>query len=97
MVFQSGIHCPNVGSYPGLVKRFLVLIVVCAVTQADQDDADKAKQRESVQTLVQTWLDSLQLISVIVSKIPSPLTLPKLNGLVPSRLHSLSRLKPVGL
>jgi len=37
------------------------------LTQADQDDADDEKQRESMHALVQTWLDSLQLISVIAT------------------------------
>ena len=44
---------------------------VCTVTQADQDNADDEKQRESMHALIQTWLDSLQLISVIVSKFPT--------------------------
>lgn len=48
-----------------------MVTVECAVTQEDQDNADEEKQRESMHTLVQTWLDSLQLISVIVSKIPT--------------------------
>jgi len=37
------------------------------LTQEDQDNADEEKQRESMHTLVQTWLDSLQLISVITT------------------------------
>jgi len=36
-------------------------------TQEDQDNADEEKLRESMQTLIQTWLDSLQLISVITT------------------------------
>ena len=50
-----------------------MVTVGCAVTQEDQDNADEEKKRESMQTLIQTWLDSLQLISVIVSKIPNAL------------------------
>ena len=45
-----------------------MVIAECAVTQEDQDNADEKKKREAMRTLVQTWLDSLQLISVIVSK-----------------------------
>lgn len=37
------------------------------MTQEDQDKADEEKQREAMHTLVQTWQESLQLISVIVS------------------------------
>ena len=40
------------------------------VTQEDQDNADEQKQRESMHALIQTWMESLQLISLIVSKIP---------------------------
>lgn len=40
----------------------------CAVTQEDQDKIDEEDEREAVQNLVQTWLERLQLISVIVSK-----------------------------
>ena len=38
------------------------------MTQADQDKADEEKQREATQNLVQTWMERLQLISVIVRK-----------------------------
>jgi len=37
------------------------------VNQQDQDTADEENQREAVLTLVQTWLERLRLISVIVS------------------------------
>jgi len=37
------------------------------LTQEDQDIVDEEKQRESMEALVQTWLDSLQLISVITT------------------------------
>jgi len=37
------------------------------LTQADQDNADDERQRESMRALIQTWLDSLQLISVIAT------------------------------
>jgi hypothetical protein len=40
----------------------------CAVTQGDQDKVDEDDEREAMQNLVQTWLERLQLISVIVSK-----------------------------
>ena len=40
----------------------------CAVTQEDQDKVDEDDEREAMQNLVQTWLERLQLISVIVSK-----------------------------
>lgn len=46
-------------------------IIVSAVTQADQDKADEEKHREAIENLVQTWLSRLQLISVIVSKLPT--------------------------
>ena len=41
---------------------------LCAVTQEDQDRVDEEDEREAVQNLVSTWLERLQLISVIVSK-----------------------------
>jgi len=37
------------------------------LTQADQDNADDEKQRESMHALIQSWLDSLQLISLIAT------------------------------
>jgi hypothetical protein len=40
----------------------------CAVTQEDQDKVDEDDERKAMQNLVQTWLERLQLISVIVSK-----------------------------
>jgi hypothetical protein len=45
-----------------------MVTVECAVTQEGQDNADEEKHRESILALVQTWLDALQLISVIVNK-----------------------------
>lgn len=44
-----------------------MVTIECAETQEEQDNADEEKLRVSMQTLIQTWLDSLQLISVIVS------------------------------
>jgi hypothetical protein len=41
---------------------------LCAVTQDDQDKADEENEHEAMQNLVQTWLERLQLITVIVSK-----------------------------
>jgi hypothetical protein len=38
------------------------------VTQEDQDKVDEEHEREAMQNLVQTWLERLQLISVIVSR-----------------------------
>jgi hypothetical protein len=40
----------------------------CVVTQDDQDKADEENEHEAMQNLVQTWLERLQLITVIVSK-----------------------------
>lgn len=37
------------------------------LTQEDQDKSDEEKQEESMLALVQTWMDSLQLISVITT------------------------------
>lgn len=71
MVFQLGFHQKDVSFWYGFVKRLRIVTVECAVTQEDQDNADEEKRRESVHTLVQTWQDSLQLISVIVSKFPN--------------------------
>ena len=71
MVFQLGFHQKDVSFSYGFVKRLRIVTVECAVTQEDQDNADEEKRRESVHTLVQTWQDSLQLISVIVSKFPN--------------------------
>jgi hypothetical protein len=46
----------------------MVATFLCAVTQEDQDKVDEDDEREAMQNLVQTWLERLQLISVIVSK-----------------------------
>lgn len=46
----------------------MVAAFLCAVTQEDQDKVDEEDEREAMQNLVQTWLERLQLISVIVSK-----------------------------
>ena len=46
-------------------RELMVSIQLCGVTQ---DDQDEQKQQESMRTLIQTWMDSLQLISLIVSK-----------------------------
>jgi hypothetical protein len=40
----------------------------CAVTQEDQDKVDEDDVREAMENLVQTWLERLRLIIVIVSK-----------------------------
>lgn len=45
----------------------MVIVFMYAVTQDDQDRADLAKEQEATQNLVETWLQRLQLISVIVS------------------------------
>ena len=47
----------------------MVTVFWCAVTQEDQDKVDEDDEREAMQNLVQTWLERLQLISVIVSKV----------------------------
>jgi hypothetical protein len=66
-----------------------MVTVECAVNQEDQDIADEEKQRESMDTLIQTWLDSLQLISVIVSKfLTFYCNCPKLYKLMSNYLHS---------
>ena len=44
------------------------LLFFCAVTQEDQDKEDEENEEKAMQNLVQTWLERLQLISVIVSK-----------------------------
>jgi hypothetical protein len=67
------------------VKRLRMVTVECAVTQEDQDNADEEKLRESMHTLIQTWQDSLQLISVIVNNF---LNCPKLYKLISNYLHS---------
>jgi len=46
---------------------FSVRIPSKRLTQEDQDKSDEEKQQESMHTLVQSWLDSLQLISVITT------------------------------
>jgi len=61
----------------------------CAVTQGDQDKVDEDDEREAIQNLVQTWLERLQLISVIVSKAMFYQALPAHNIF---RQHSLLRL-----
>jgi hypothetical protein len=68
--FSDGIPSTRRKFWFDSVKRLRMFTVECAVTQEDQDNADEEKRRESIRTLVQTWLDSLQLISVIVSKFP---------------------------
>jgi len=37
------------------------------VTQEDQNKQDEEKRREAIRDLVESWMDRLQLISVIVS------------------------------
>jgi len=37
------------------------------LSQKDQEDADDEKQQEAMSTLIQTWIDSLQLITVITT------------------------------
>jgi len=50
--------------------RCLTLIVVTwADTQKDQDAADDEARQQANKDLVQSWMDRLQLISVIVSKL----------------------------
>ena len=49
-------------------ENTMVTAFLCAVTQEDQDKVDEEHEREAMQNLVQTWLERLQLISVIVSK-----------------------------
>ena len=62
-------------------------IVTAVVTQEDQDNADDQKRRESMHALIQTWLESLQLISLIVSKILSPLLVCPNYKLMSNYLH----------
>ena len=71
MIFQLGFHQQDVSTkcWYDFVKRHRMVTVEYTVTQEDQDKADEEKQRESIHSLVQSWLDSLQLISVIVSEL----------------------------
>ena len=39
------------------------------MTQQDQDEEDNQKRREALRDLVESWMERLQLISVIVSSI----------------------------
>ena len=41
-------------------------IQICSVTQKDQDEADEKARQKAMKDLVQSWMDRLQLISVIV-------------------------------
>ena len=70
----------------------MVPTFLCAVTQEDQDKVDEEDEREAMQNLVQTWLERLQLISVIVSKAMFYQALPKNIGSYRIiRQHSLLR------
>ena len=40
--------------------------LACPVTQEDQNKEDEEKRREAIRDLVESWMDRLQLISVIV-------------------------------
>jgi len=42
-------------------------VVAKKQSQKDQEDADNEKQQEAMSTLIQTWIDSLQLITVITT------------------------------
>ena len=55
----------------------MVAAFLHTVTQEDQDRADEEDERKAMQNLVQTWLERLQLISVIVSKAMFYQTPPK--------------------
>lgn len=42
-------------------------LIACVVTQKDQDEEDDDTRKRAMKDLVQSWMDRLQLISVIVS------------------------------
>ena len=67
----------------------MVTVSLCAVTQEDQDKEDEQNEQKAMQNLVQTWLERLQLISVIVSKAIIYRTPPKKYRLMTNCFYSL--------
>ena len=41
-------------------------------TQEDQNEYDEKTRKKAMNGLVQSWMDRLQLISVIVRRLPTP-------------------------
>jgi hypothetical protein len=71
----------------------MVTAILCTVTQEDQDKVDEEDEEKAMQNLVQTWLERLQLISVIVSKAMFYQAPKKVIGsFLNFRQHSLLRL-----
>ena len=46
----------------------MAVTIIRAVTQEGQDNTDREDERKAMDALVQTWMENLQLISLIVSK-----------------------------
>jgi hypothetical protein len=69
IILQLLIHRKNVSLNLILKLREYMMVTAfwCAATQEEQDKVDD-EEREAMENLVQTWLEKLRLIIVIVSK-----------------------------